>query len=175
MVAHRGALFYVAQVMNWDGEVRSPCNSPVACGLWRLQQLGGESGDQKKKWTEVARLEVHEVRRLVGLRYAAFRHHVDFECEDFQRFLPYGIRELLCCSLVKVDVEVEGSYRRLLVLLGFNLDSGDWELVNEVEQPQGRALELVPLPWEMVFKPEQPEARSIMPAMVEFRPDLFLS
>lgn len=154
LVAHRGALFYVGHLVCWDGQLRSPCRPPVVCGVWRL------AADQQrnKKWVEVARLEVEEVKRLMGLRFAGSEyHHLDFYSCDFCGFRSYGLRELLCCSLVRVRcTQVNGSDCRLLVLLGFNLDTGQWELVHELQHPEKDGV-------------------VCMPSAVDLRPDLYMS
>lgn len=51
--------------------------------------------------------------------------------------------------------DVDGSHRHVLVLLGFNMDRGEWELVHELHQRMGEEV--------------------VMSAAVELRPELFLS
>lgn len=128
--------------------------------------------------------------RLAELRYGAMAYDVHFDrsTDDLKRFRAYGLRRLLCCSLVTVHTSYASQEvrhggggggsgsgsgsppgrryrllgvprRRLLVLLGLDLGTGEWELVHELEQEQdGKG-----------------EEAKIMSAAVELRPDLFLS
>lgn len=100
----------------------------VVCGVWRLAR--GRDGN-RMEWEPVARLDMDEVERVTGLLFGEDKDTNIFDLCD-----AYGARELLCClALVHhFGYTTDGSFScgsTMSLLLGFNLDTLQWELVCE--------------------------------------------